>query len=224
MADGRAAVIAEGGTLTPAKKKVVQEAKGGNPYHAKDGKFTTGGSGGTGSTGGDPILPENPSIAEVNTVADRFDGKSNLEIFDELKYNGLPGITDKKISNPMVRYETGAEPEKYKQDLMYNKKRYLPDIAVMGSGTYFSPKADTLYAFGGGLRVNAAFKKKTKVGSIGDTHLLRQKLLSSKGISVKAARLVSDYGVLAALQGYDAITNPTTIVVMNRSKLVIEKT
>lgn len=199
-----------------------------NPNHDPDsGKFSVGRGGGKTKKGGGKSSPSsiklssNPTIESVNALAKKLHGKTSAEIFESLHYNGLPTITSKELKNPMFRYETGANPEKYKQDLMYGK-RHLPGVAVLGSGTYFSTKSDTLYGFGGGLLIKAKLNSSAKVGSIGNTHNLRQKLMSSSEITPEATRLISDYGILASLQGYDAIKNPTTIVVMNRSKLIVE--
>jgi hypothetical protein len=98
----------------------------------------------------------------------------------------------------------------------------MPNTSVLGSGTYFSAKEDTIYAFGGGVQVRATYADNAKVGKIGDIHILRQKLLGDKELTQEAQKLISDYGTLAALLGYDAIENPTTIVAMNRKALLIE--
>ena len=193
---------------------IVQEAKtvavkSGNPYRDSNGRFGSGSS----------VVLADADI--VNQFAESH-GTAGSQVYDKLGYNDLPQVSSKKLKKPMYRYETGDNPEKYKEALIRGD-RHLPEVAVLGSGTYFSQKAGGLYAFGGGLEVRAQLRANAKIGKIQDIHNHRAKLISSGKLTANGVKLASDYGLLAAISGYDAISNPTTILVMNRSALTIEE-
>lgn len=197
-----------------------ENAGKGNPNHdPKSGKFTFG----TGSG-----LSKSPTAEEVNNIASKYDAQSissaRDSVFEKKGFNGLPKVSKEPIENPIYRYETGENPSQYKQDLMYSDDRHLPGVAVLGSGTYFSKKGgdSSPYSFGGGVEVRAKLSEKAKVAFLGDIHNTRNKLMQDPTLTKEGINLISDHGTLAALMGYDAMENPTTVIAMNRTKLIFE--
>lgn len=163
---------------------------------------------------------------KVNVVAAGLKGTNTTEmrkeVFDTLGFNDLPQVTDKPLTDYFSRYETGDMAEAHKLDIMYEKDRYIPETQILGSGTYFSHKEDSVYKTQDAVQVKADLDHTANVGTVKEVDDMRKKLMGDADLSTQSRKLIADYGTLGALMGYDALDNGDIIVVMNRSKLIIE--
>lgn len=221
-----------------------ENAGKGNPNHdPKTGRFATGPGGSSGGSEENEDTPKvnghrlnsSSSKEEVKAFVESLKGKTAVdrtrEVYDALGYNDVSKSF--KGGSKLYRYETGntvEESKKYKDEIMAKKRRF-PESGnnMFGVGNYFGESKDgvSFYKKENSVLVEGRLDSSTKIADFKEIHNLRSKFFNDHSDLISEnmvyASVFSEYGLVAAMQGYGAIrTDGGYIVVLDRRKLNVD--